>query len=114
MATFATGSGTGTFKIATPDGRIPRPNRKLNYSVEHRPYSNTDVIDIGGMSARDLRLPLIILAANLGSMESRLGETGTLTESSFTETATLLELSNIISNYEGTHFWADAYWILTA
>ena len=114
MATFVTSSGTGTFKLATPDGMVPRPTRSLNYSIEHRPYSNTDIIDIGGASSRQIRWPVIILAANVGGMEARLGETGDLTEASFLEVATLLELGNLRSNFDGTHFWADLLFVLTA
>lgn len=114
MAQFQTSSGTGTFRVATPDGMVPHPVRQLHYSLEHRPYSNVDVLDIGGYGARQVRWPLIILAANIGAMEARLGETGTLTETSMTETATLLELSNIRKNFDGTHYWADSLWLFSS
>lgn len=114
MATFVTASGTGTFRLATPDGTIPRVQRALVFAFEHLPYSNTDIVDKGGKGARQLKWPLIILAAQIGGMEDRLGETGTLTETSFTETATLLELNNIRSNYDGTHYWAEALFVLAA
>lgn len=111
MATFVTGTGTGTFRVATPDGRIPEPQKSLNYSIEHMPYSNVDIVDLGGFSAPLIRWPLIVLAANIAALRARLGETGTLTETSFSTTATLLEISNVIKNYDGTHYWCDALWI---
>lgn len=113
MAQFNTSTGTGTFRVATPDGMVPHPSRVLNYSVEHRPYSNIDIVDIGGYGSRTVAWPLIIEAANIGSMEARLGETGTLTETSMSETATLVQLSNIRKNFDGTHYWADSLWIFS-
>lgn len=113
MASFNTSSGTGNFRLATPDGMVPEPQRKLHYAVEHRPYSNVDIVDIGGYGAGTLNWPIIILAADIGAMRARLGETGTLTETSFSETATMLGLDNVRKNFDGTHYWADAFWVLS-
>jgi hypothetical protein len=113
MATFTTATGTGTFQVATPDGRIPDQQKALNYSIEHIPYSNVDVLDMGGFSAPLIKWPLIVLAANIAGLVARLGETGTLTETSFSTTATLLSVENRIKNYDGTHYWCDALWIIS-
>lgn len=114
MASFATGTGTATFRVATPDGMIPMPSRQLYYNIEHRPYSNVDVIDIGGYGSKQVHWPLIVLAADYGGLEARKGETGTLTETSLSETATLLELINPRANFDGTHIWVDSFWVFSS
>ena len=113
MASFVTTAGTGTFEVQTGDGMIPRFGRTINYSLEHIPFSDTDVLDYGGKSAPIMKATIIVLAAAVASMEACLGLSGSLITPTITTTARLIELSNPRHNFDGTHYFYDATWIQT-
>lgn len=113
MASFVTPIGTGTFRFAAGDGMIQRFVKTLNYNLEHRPFSDEDVLDIGGFSAPTLNAPVIVLAANSAVFESLLGQLGTLTSPSFSTTARLLVIGAAHSNFDATHYFYDTLWLKT-
>lgn len=106
--------GGVAFGLQTSDGMVALPEKKANVNVEHIPYSDDDVMDIGGLSVPSFKGPIIVLAANRAAFEALLGEERTLVWGSFaTTTALLSELSNPHMNYDGTHFFYNATWIQT-
>lgn len=111
MATFATGVGTGTFRFSAGDGMLPGFSRIGHYNLEHRPHSNEDVLDIGGLGSSQMKAAIIVLAANVATLENLLLQTGTLTTPSLSAVVRLLELGNKRSNFDNTHFFFDTLWV---
>lgn len=74
MPTFA----GNTFNVRRQGLSIPEFTTPYNYNVEHIPFSNSDVIDLGGKGADQLSCTILIPVAAVTTWKNLLGTTGTL------------------------------------
>lgn len=101
------------FAPLIPDGMIPIPSGEYNYGLRHIPWSDSDVLDLGGRSARHYSARIRCTVANYVAMDNLLGTTATLTLGGIEyDSATLVKLNNVAQTPRGEYVEADAEFVL--
>lgn len=101
------------FAPLIPDGLIPIPSGAMNSGLRHVPYSDSDILDLGGRSARHYSARIRTTIAGYVSMDAALGETATLILGGISYTnATLIRLENTRQTPGGEWCLSDAEWVL--
>lgn len=105
--------GAIEFSTLIPDGMIPIPSGEVNYGLRHIPYSDTDVLDLGGRSARHYSARIRCTIANYVAIENQVGTTTTLILGGIEyDSATLVKLNNVAQTPRGEYVEADAEFVL--
>jgi hypothetical protein len=87
---------------------------EVNYSLRHIPYSNANVLHIGGRNA-DTYGPIEIrlTPAQVAGFLAKLEDTDELIVAGVTyPSATLVQLNNKVTDPHGTHVWFTALWVI--
>lgn len=99
------------FHPHTPDGMVPRPMREAVFSREHIPYSNADVLDVGGLGPLVFRCTAQLLSYEVSNFERQLGKVAVLEWDNILVWAYFSKLDNLRMHYYGTHYWCDVEFI---
>jgi len=93
---------------------IPRPDPpETVYGIRHVPYSDTNILDIGGKGPRRFKTDIRLLPENVAAFENTLLETGPLVLNEVTwTTATLVSLTGHTMTPRGEYHFFSAEWIV--
>lgn len=95
---------------------IPRPSRSVNYSLRHVPYSDINILDLGGRNPKTFETTVIVEEDDANAFINLLGVTASLKINGNTHpSCTLTELANhqMTPRDDGTRKHRfDAKWIL--